>query len=93
MQLSLCSHNFIIYTYFHDGCMDQDSIFIIHHQSQDFVTNSNEFLALLHNTLHRGIIHCIFLSAKQQSHTDNVPVRGITEVLQMFCLNPYLSVV
>lgn len=35
-------------------------------------------LALLRNTLHRGIIHCIFLRTKQQSHT------GITEVLLTF---------
>ena len=28
----------------------------------------------------RGSIHCIFLSTKQQSQTDNTPVQGITEV-------------
>ena len=43
-------------------------------------------MALLRNTLHRGIIHCIFLSTKQQSHTDNTSVQGITEVLQPFFL-------
>ena len=37
--------------------------------------------ALLRNTLHMCITHCIVLSTKQQSHTDYTPAQGITEVL------------